>query len=69
MVLNVQNPFRQRCQEILNDIEFIAKEAEDVCQQHNYVHETDRMRCHKTGEICQRAVRLCESRNGLVEML
>jgi len=49
----------------LNDIEFIAKEAEDVCQQHNYVHETDRMRCHKTGEICQGAVRICESRNGL----
>jgi hypothetical protein len=23
------------------------------------------MRCHKTGEICQRAVRFCESRNGL----
>ena len=49
----------------MNDIEFIAKEAEDVCQQHNYIHETDRMRCHKTGEICQSAVRICESRNGL----
>ena len=55
----------QRCQEVLNRIEFIAKEAEDVCQNHLYVHETDRMRCHKTGEICQRAVRFCESRNGL----
>ena len=34
----------QQCQEVLNNIEYIAKEAEDVCQDHLYVHETDRMR-------------------------
>ena len=55
----------QQCFEFLNNIEYIAKEAEDVCQDHLYVHETDRMRCHKTGEICKRAIIFCERVHGL----
>ena len=54
----------ERCQEELAKLETISREAEEFCQQHSFPTETDRRKCQKTAEICEKAVKICVSRNG-----
>jgi hypothetical protein len=55
----------ERCQEELAKLETISREAEELCQEHSFPTETDRKRCQKTADICEKAVKICLSRNGL----
>lgn len=54
----------QKCQSKLEQLDIISREAEEICHQHTFSHEVERMRCHKTTEICQRALTICESQQG-----
>jgi hypothetical protein len=55
----------ERCVEHLNKLEIISIEAEELCQKHNYDDELDRKQCHKTAQICEKALKICENRTGV----
>ena len=55
----------ERCEEHLKNLEIISREAEELCQQHNDDDEQDRKQCHKTAQICEKALKICESRSGV----
>ena len=53
----------QLCQENLKNLESVSREVEQVCEQQNMSNDSDRKRCHKTVQICEMAVRVCEEQN------
>ena len=55
----------ERCEEHLKNLEIISREAEELCQQHNDDDEQDRKQCHKTAQICEKALKICESCSGV----
>ena len=55
----------QRCEENLNNLETISREAEEVCQRVAFDDESDRKKCEKTAEICEKALKACESHHGI----
>lgn len=46
----------ERCQEQLNDLEVISREAEELCQRISHDDESERKKCQRTAQICEKAL-------------
>lgn len=57
-------PF-QMCQRQLNNLEEATVEVKAVCQEYQFENEHEEKRCHKTSNICHKALKACEESNGV----
>ena len=55
----------ERCEEHLNKLEVISSQAEELCKLQNLSNEDDQKKCQKTAEICEKALKVCESHHGV----
>jgi len=53
----------ERCEQTLNELEAISREAEELCQRIGHDDEAERVKCQKTVQICERARKICETRH------